>query len=307
MPNVTGIRNVDWNTYRTTVDAIEALTGYDLLALLPDEIEAAVESGTQPPLAAIAGPAGALAEGDTASFDASGSVDPNGTLVSYVWDFGDGSSGSGVAVTHAYVQDGTYTVRLTVTDNDGLTGSKTFTVNVSNVAPVVGAAPNATLNVGATYTAAGTFTDPGADSWTATVNWGDGSAPESVSLSGRSFSLTHIYAAAGPYVVSIAIADDDQSTVITATVTVTQPAPTLAAALPLIDQLIATGKLPRVVGFAMKAQIIAAQVLIGRGNPAAAREVLRAVVVQIDLLVRLRAVKAGDVAPLRSLLIQAIG
>ena len=69
-------------------------------------------------------------------------------------------------------------------------------MNVTNVAPVVGAVPNATLNVGATYTAAGTFTDPGADAWTATVNWGDGSALEVVPLSGRSFSLTHIYTAA---------------------------------------------------------------------------------------------------------------
>ena len=55
MPNDPGVRNVDWNTYRTTVDAIEALTGYDLLALLPDDVEAAVESNTQPPLAAHRG------------------------------------------------------------------------------------------------------------------------------------------------------------------------------------------------------------------------------------------------------------
>ena len=36
MPNEPGVRNVDWHTYQTTVDAIEALSGYDLLALLPD-------------------------------------------------------------------------------------------------------------------------------------------------------------------------------------------------------------------------------------------------------------------------------
>ena len=71
--------------------------------------------------------------------------------------------------------------------------------------------PNATLNVGATYTATGSFSDPGADAWTATVNWGDGSAPEVVPLSGRSFSLTHIYTAGGTYTVTIDIADDDTS------------------------------------------------------------------------------------------------
>ena len=69
MPNEPGIRNVPWNTYRTTVDAIEALTGYDLLALLPDDVEAAVESNTQPPIAALTGPAGAIAEGDSATFE----------------------------------------------------------------------------------------------------------------------------------------------------------------------------------------------------------------------------------------------
>jgi DNA/RNA endonuclease G (NUC1) len=44
MPNVTGIQNNPWTMYQTTVDAIEAATGYDFLALLPDAIEAAVEA-----------------------------------------------------------------------------------------------------------------------------------------------------------------------------------------------------------------------------------------------------------------------
>ncbi len=138
-----------------------------------------------------------LPKATSATFDASGSLDPNGTIASYAWDFGDGSTGSGVSVSHTFAQDGAFTVRVTVTDNDGLTDSATFALNVTNVAPVVGTVPNATLNVGATYTAAGTFTDPGADAWTATVNWGDGSAPEVVPLSGHSFSLTHIYTAGG--------------------------------------------------------------------------------------------------------------
>ena len=43
--NEPGVRNVDWNSYRTTVDAIEAVSGYDLLALLPDKVESAVERG----------------------------------------------------------------------------------------------------------------------------------------------------------------------------------------------------------------------------------------------------------------------
>jgi len=308
MPNEPGVRNVDWNTYRTTVDEIEALTGYNLLALLPDDVEAAVESNTQPPLAAVTGPAGAIAEGDSATFDAAGSVDPNGTIASYAWDFGDGSTGSGVSVSHTFVQDGVFTVRVTVTDNDGLTDSATFTLNVTNVAPVVGAVPNATLNAGATYTAAGSFSDPGADAWTATVTWGDGSAPEVVGLSGRNFSLTHIYTAGGTYTVTIDIADDDASGSGSHTVTVQEPPPAadLGTALRLINDLIATGKMPRAVGLVLKAEVIAAQVLIGRGNEEAAIRVLEAVVQQIDLLVRGRVVKAADVAPLRHILVQTI-
>jgi DNA/RNA endonuclease G (NUC1) len=307
MPNEPGVRNVPWQTYQTTVDAIETLTGYDLLALLPDDVEAAVESATQPPIPAISGPAGTISEGDSATFSASGSVDPNGLVVGYAWDFGDGATGSGVSVTHTFAQDGAFTVHLTVTDNDGLTGSKTFVVNVRNVAPIVGAVANGTANAGATYVATGSFVDPGADTWTATVNWGDSSAPQVVPLSGRSFSLSHVYTAGGTYTVRIDIADDDTSTSATHTVTVAQPLPGLAAALPLIDQLVASGKMTRAVGLVFKGEILAAQALIGRGNKPAATALLGATVAEIDLLVRLRVLKATDVAPLRSLLLQAIG
>ncbi len=53
MPNIQGIRNVDWHTYITTVDAVEALTGYDFFSNLPDPVERCVEAGTNgvnPPL-----------------------------------------------------------------------------------------------------------------------------------------------------------------------------------------------------------------------------------------------------------------
>ena len=136
MPNTPGVRDVDWNTYLTTVDAIEALTGYDLLALLPDDVEAAVESNTQPPFADISGTA-SLDEGGSANFSGAASVDPNGSLVSYHWDFGDGGTGDGASVAHTFAQDGAFTVRLTVTDNDGLTDTATFAVTVANVAPVL--------------------------------------------------------------------------------------------------------------------------------------------------------------------------
>jgi PKD repeat protein len=70
---------------------------------------------------------------ETVTFDASASSDPDGTIVSYAWDFGDGASDSGAIVEHAYTAAGTYDVSLTVTDNDGLTHTitKSITVEVS--------------------------------------------------------------------------------------------------------------------------------------------------------------------------------
>jgi hypothetical protein len=63
-------------------------------------------------------------------FDASVSASPAG-LGSYAWDFGDGSTGAGVAVQHTYTVGGTYYVRLTVTDQKGQTAWATYPVAVA--------------------------------------------------------------------------------------------------------------------------------------------------------------------------------
>ena len=67
-----------------------------------------------------------------ASFNASGSNDPDGNIVSYAWNFGDNSSGSGVTTNHAYASAGTYNVTLTVTDNDGATNTTSQSVSVND-------------------------------------------------------------------------------------------------------------------------------------------------------------------------------
>jgi hypothetical protein len=63
-------------------------------------------------------------------FDASGSYDPDGSIVSYDWNFGDGNTGSGVTASHTYGYADTYTVVLTVTDNESATGTDTQYVPV---------------------------------------------------------------------------------------------------------------------------------------------------------------------------------
>ncbi|WP_444998211.1 PKD domain-containing protein [Aliikangiella sp. IMCC44359] len=69
--------------------------------------------------------------GTKIAFSKAGSNDPDGTIASYAWDFGDGSSSSTENPTHAYNAEGTYTVKLTVTDNNGETASDTATVTVA--------------------------------------------------------------------------------------------------------------------------------------------------------------------------------
>jgi len=64
------------------------------------------------------------------------SRDPDGVITSWAWDFGDGTTSTERNPTHRYADDGLYTVRLTVKDNEGATGTKAVKIQVANVPPV---------------------------------------------------------------------------------------------------------------------------------------------------------------------------
>ena len=129
MPNEPGVRDVPWENYETTVDAVEALSGYDLLALLPDQVEIALESETQPPAATTDGPYTTV-ERVPVTLSAAGSSDPDGDALTYQWDFGDGNATLGITATHTYAEHGVYEVQLTVTDVRGLSHATTTTATV---------------------------------------------------------------------------------------------------------------------------------------------------------------------------------
>jgi len=69
------------------------------------------------------------------SFNASASYDPDGSITSYTWDFGDSESGTGVTVSHTYNNFGTYNVQLAVSDNGGATGTVTHSITVQTPTP----------------------------------------------------------------------------------------------------------------------------------------------------------------------------
>ena len=216
MPNIAGIRNANWRDYQVSVDSLEALTGYDFLALLPDNFEAALESGDRPPVANLSGPTSG-AEGQSLSFNGLSSTDPDaGDVLSYRWTFGDGTAGTGATVSKTFADNGAYAVTLIVTDRFGWERASSQTVTVSNAAPVVTlAAPSgSSVSVGAGWLLQLRFTDAGVHdaTWRVKFDWGDGTsfstlltAPPTATPLQRGKE----WAAPGTYNVVVSVTDKD--------------------------------------------------------------------------------------------------
>jgi hypothetical protein len=107
-----------------------------------------------PPTAVAAAQPTSPAIGAAVAFDATGSTDPDGTIASYSWDFGDGARATTATANHAYASAGSFVARLTVTDNAGSSASATVTISVADRASpavaITGAVftPTASDNVG---------------------------------------------------------------------------------------------------------------------------------------------------------------
>lgn len=96
-----------------------------------DGMNAGGTGGNLSPSANANGPYSAFVN-ETISFSSAGSNDPDGSIASYLWDFGDGSATSSAAnPSHSYSVAGSYNVSLTVTDNEGATGVANTTASVT--------------------------------------------------------------------------------------------------------------------------------------------------------------------------------
>jgi hypothetical protein len=99
-------------------------------------VSAVFEIPNQPPTAHAGGPYAGV-RGQAIVFDGSGSSDPDGEPLTYLWSFGDGATGAGVAPSHAYGSLGTFVVSLVVSDGELSSTPATTSVTISNLPPVV--------------------------------------------------------------------------------------------------------------------------------------------------------------------------
>src|SRR5262249_6597076 len=127
-----------------------------------------------------------------------------------------------------------YSIGLLLTDSANAQVTSSTSTRVNNVVPTVNAGSNATINEGSLFSSSGSFTDPGTmDTWSATVNYGDGSGVQPLTLnSNKTFALSHTFADNGAYTVTVRVQDDDLGVGSnTVTVTVQNVAPTVVLSI----------------------------------------------------------------------------
>jgi PKD repeat protein len=144
--------------------------------------------------------------GERVSFDATtSSPDPNASITSYRWKFGDGQTATGSTLTHVYARPGTYRTELTVADTRGAmndTAHKIAVTNTTTVPPTVELGTPSVEGLKATINGVAL---PGGDtsvtglSW----NWGDGTQTSGF------FPQSRTYASAGTYTVTVTATDSD--------------------------------------------------------------------------------------------------
>ena len=176
-----------------------------------------------------AGNTALINEGTRFTF-AGSAQDPGTDVLTFCWNYGDGTpQDCGVNLTnpqHVFDDNGSFTVRLTVTDEDGGSGTDTVVMFVSNVAPTADAGQNITANEGQAVTFNGTISDPSqADTALLTFLWEFGDN----NTNSQNIDPTHTYRNQGVVQASLRVTDKDGGTnTDTILVTINNVAPTVA-------------------------------------------------------------------------------
>jgi PKD repeat protein len=155
--------------------------------------------------------------GEVVNFSAAESVDPDGEIKKYEWDFGDGATASGIRTSHVYQTANSFSAVLVVTDDLGATGSKSSNVRVSlGDAPIASftfSPSSPTLGTGGTVTVtfdASSSRDPDGRIVEYTWEWGDGTSP--VIKGEGEPKADHTFTASDSFTVKLTVRDDLNNT-----------------------------------------------------------------------------------------------
>src|SRR2546427_773900 len=197
-----------------------------------DVVVQAAPPGPEPPVADFTVNPLRVNPGVSVTFDASASFDPDGMIVSYTWEFGDSTGGTGVVATHAYANPGVFTVNLTVVDNQTLSSSATHQVTVNARPHAAFQFAPTTVYVGISVTFdASTSTDPDGSIASYAWSFGDGS-------SGAGVQASHVFAAKGTFGVRLTVVDSDGlSNETTRTLAIPDRAPQITSSTPGVGPL----------------------------------------------------------------------
>jgi PKD repeat protein len=159
------------------------------------------------------------------AFNGSGG-DPDGDALTYAWNFGDGTTGTGASPTHAYATLGTFTVTLVVSDGYDSSAPSTTSATVSNRPPVANAGGPYAAVRGQAISFNGSGSDPDGDPLTYAWDFGDGST-------GTGATPAHAYATLGTFTVTLTVSDGvGGSAQATSSATITNRAPMASAGGP---------------------------------------------------------------------------
>jgi PKD repeat protein len=217
-------------------DAASTVTHIVIIALVPSGV---ILPPADTPTASFVVTPTPVSLNVAASYDASASCPGAGNAVgclpsssavitNYSWNFGDGTTASGKTVNHTFSTVGTFNVTLTITNDRGLMASTTQLVTVSTTSPPTAAFTPSTgspeINQAVNFNAGASTAAPGRTIGSYSWNFGDGAM-------GSGINVTHAYAAAGAFTVTLTVTDDigQKGTTSETELVTTAPAPTAFA------------------------------------------------------------------------------